>query len=100
MHTHPRYREIALVYRALGNERRLFLLQCLLNHGSMTEEEICSVLQIRPPAVSRHLHVLLRTGFLRSQRNGMTVKFWVREGLDVHRILERKNLFAKWLKGS
>lgn len=100
MHTHPRFRDIALLYRALGNERRIFLLEVLHRSQGMTGDEIRGQLCIRSPAVSRHLHILLRAGLIRSRRNGMTVRFWVREGLDLSSILQKRNLFAKWLKGS
>lgn len=97
MHTHPQFREIAFVYRALSNERRLFLLSILARRSSMTGVEMLRHLGIRPPALSRHVHVLLRSGILQSKRKGTSVEFLLREGVDVLRIFEKKNLFAKRL---
>lgn len=75
MHTHPFLRTIALFYRALSNERRLYILIRLAANGPMTNDELRKELKIHHAAVSRHLHILLRAGLIQSKRKGREVYF-------------------------
>ncbi len=75
MHTHPFLRSIALFYRALSNERRLYILIRLVAVGSMTNDVLRKELKIHHTAVSRHLHILLQAGLVQSKRKGREVYF-------------------------
>lgn len=88
MHTHQKYRHYALVHRALGNERRIAILAIFWGEGTQTCAMLVGRLGISEPAVSRHLHILLKAGFLKSKRKGTGVEFsldrksWVMKYLD------------------
>ncbi|MBI3956923.1 MAG: winged helix-turn-helix transcriptional regulator [Candidatus Kerfeldbacteria bacterium] len=94
MHTHPHLRNQALVYRALGNERRLFILQ-LLKAKPRTGKELIQELGIRAPAVSRHLSVLLQSAIITSLRQKECVLFWLHPKFNLNEALLQHNLFAK-----
>lgn len=47
----------------------------LIRYGPMTASELVQIVHIRKPAMSKHLHCLLKAGFVQSRRNGMTVTF-------------------------
>jgi DNA-binding transcriptional ArsR family regulator len=64
-----------LFHKALGNERRVYILYLLWKFGPHTGVELVEKLVIHPSAVSRHLHVLLKAGLLVGQRKGMEVYF-------------------------
>ncbi len=63
-----------LVLRALGNERRLYILS-LLAVRAYTGIELAAKLGIHKGAVSKHLHILLRAGLIVSRRKGGAVFF-------------------------
>ncbi len=75
MHTHAFLRHIALFYRALSNERRLYILIRLVAVGPMTNDALRKELRIHHAAVSRHLHILLHADLIHSKRKGREVFF-------------------------
>ncbi len=75
MHTHPQFRSFALFHKALGNERRVYMLLLLVKHGVLTGAALVAKLSVHPPAVSRHLHVLLKAGLAEGKRTGKEVEF-------------------------
>jgi len=94
MHTNVEFRTEALVYRALGNERRIWILT-YLSKKHRTLREIQQVLGIRHPAVSRHLHLLLRSNLITSRRIGTQVVFGISPGVNVPAILKPQHLVTK-----
>lgn len=89
MHTHPFFRSLAMWHKALGNERRLFSLQLLLRHQKLTVDEYANLLHIRQPSASRHLHILLRAGVLKSVRRGQKVFFSLKSTMLAKKILRK-----------
>lgn len=75
MHTHQHLQPFALFHKALGNERRVYILFLLWQYGPMTGVQLMERLGIHPAAVSRHLHILLKAGIIRGQRRKMAVYF-------------------------
>jgi len=86
MHTHPKFRRQASLFRALSNERRLFILD-FLRQRTHTENEIVEEVNIHQTAVSRHLQILLKANLIDSQRIGRSVVFRMSDGQRVQQIL-------------
>ncbi len=83
--------ELQRFFAALSDEVRLRIAG-LLAERDATTQEIAALLEMRPPAVSRHLATLAGAGIVRStQRDALT--HW---SLDVATLLEqRKRLLAR-----
>lgn len=75
MHTHGWFHSFAFFHKALGNERRVYILYLLWQFGPQTGLQIVERLSIHPAAVSRHLHILLKAGLIRGVRKGKEVRF-------------------------
>ena len=97
---------IALVIRALANERRLQILEWLKDprshfppqvDGDLDEDGVCTVfiaqkLGVSQPTVSEHLRVLSHAGLIRGKR----IKQWIFYKRDEARIREiKKTIQAK-----
>lgn len=67
MHTNKRYRRQALLFHALGSERRLYILE-LLRRQRYNGVTLAERIGVSYPAISRHLHLLLRAELIDSQR--------------------------------
>ncbi len=74
VHNYPNLRRGLLVARALGNAKRVSTV-FMLEGREMTEAELAHFHGISPPAMSRHLHILLKTGILESERRHGAVFF-------------------------
>lgn len=95
VHTHPHLRLYVLLCRAVGNERRLSILLFLLIHP-YTGSELAQKLGISKAALSKHVHVLLRAGLVRSQRHAGSVLFTLAPNIG-EMLQELVNLFPKRL---
>ncbi len=73
-YTHSVYSLFVLQCRALGNERRVYILT-LLRSRAYTIEELTELLGIRQPSVTRHVLILQRAGFVQGKRRGRHVYF-------------------------
>jgi DNA-binding transcriptional ArsR family regulator len=79
----------AEVFAALGDNKRQHILELLAVGGRATATELAHPLSVTRQAVTKHLLILERAGFVDSRREGRQVQFGVRrEGF------ERS---AKWL---
>jgi DNA-binding transcriptional ArsR family regulator len=74
MYTHPHLRQTALVHRALGNERRLHILE-LLKTEPRTNKELTAKLRIHSTATSKHLRTLRLAKLIEGERKGQSVFF-------------------------
>jgi predicted transcriptional regulator len=74
MYTHPHLKETALLYRALGNERRLRILE-LLHDRAYTNKELADELKIHTSATSKHIRTLLLAKLIEGKRTGQEVLF-------------------------
>jgi ArsR family transcriptional regulator, arsenate/arsenite/antimonite-responsive transcriptional repressor len=66
------------VFRALGVETRLRIVELLKTHGPMGANEIASHLSVTAAAVSQHLKILRYLGLVKSERKGQ----WIPYSLD------------------
>lgn len=66
---------------ALGDETRARLLS-LLERGELTVSELCAVLQLPQPSVSRHLRTLSEAGWVTSRADGRNRHYRMADSLD------------------
>ncbi len=71
-------RKEAELFKVLGVESRIRIIDLLKQRGSMYVNEIAQVLAITPSAVSQHLKILRHAGLVRNQRKG----FWIPYEVD------------------
>ena len=74
MYTHPYLRQAALKHKALGNERRLRIIE-LLKENERTGASLLKDLGVTAPAISKHLRCLLLAGIIDGRRKGGEVYF-------------------------
>jgi DNA-binding transcriptional ArsR family regulator len=67
------------LWAALGDPMRIRLLDLLLEHGEATPSTLAAALPITRQAVSKHLALLERDGFVKAERRGREVRYAVRE---------------------
>ena len=77
--------QLAALCKASGDPRRLQVLR-VLRHDSLGVLELCSIFDMRQPAMSHHLKVLASAGLVTSRREGNTI-FYRRAPLSQHRAL-------------
>ena len=96
---------IVIALRALGNERRLQILEWLKDptahfrpqvDGDLVEDGVCAVLLaeklgISQPTLSEHMRVLSHAGLVRAKR----IKQWTFYSRDERRIKEVKRVIAR-----
>ena len=61
---------VDLVFDALADPSRRFVLETLAARGSATTTELAGELPVTRQAVAKHLRSLVRAGLVRSQRSG------------------------------
>ena len=67
------------LWAALGDPMRIRLLDLLLDLGEATASTLARALPITRQAVSKHLAILERDGFVTAERRGREVHYAVRE---------------------
>lgn len=67
-------RDFTRMFRALGDGTRLAIIRYLLR-GICTTKELAQEMQLSEAAVSRHLTILSKAGFVRKTRNGSYMKY-------------------------
>ena len=96
---------IVIALRALGNERRLQILEWLKDptahfrpqaDGDLVEDGVCAVLLaeklgISQPTLSEHMRVLSHAGLVRAKR----IKQWTFYSRDERRIKEVKRVIGR-----
>lgn len=63
-------KNLADLFRAFGNERRLLIWKYLLEHGAVCVLDLSRVLGISEEATSKHLKKLAGAGMIRQNRRG------------------------------
>ena len=71
-------RKEAELFKVLGVESRIRIIDLLKQRGPMYVNEIAKILSITPSAVSQHLKILRHAGLVRNQRKG----FWIPYEVD------------------
>jgi DNA-binding transcriptional ArsR family regulator len=67
------------LWAAVGDPTRIRLLDLLLDRGEATASTLARALPITRQAVSKHLAILERDGFVTAERRGREVHYAVRE---------------------
>lgn len=100
MYTNPRFRSLGIIYRVLGNERRLTIL-LLLSGQSYNVLELTEMLGISGKATSKHLHRLLSVRLIEGKRHKQEVRFRIAKGWNIGSLLSGRNLSNdRFKKGS
>lgn len=69
----------AEMFKVLGVETRIRIIELLKSKGSLGVKKIAEVLEITPAAVSQHLKVLRQAGLVSNERKG----YWIPYSIDV-----------------
>jgi len=64
-------------FKALGNERRLRIIEVLLKHKKLAVGEISGKIQLSFRSTSRHLKVLESAGFVSWEQVGINVHYFI-----------------------
>ncbi len=67
----------AKLFKILGVETRIRIIELLKQRGSLCVNEMSEVLGITPSAVSQHLRVLKYAGLVRNERKGIWLPYQV-----------------------
>lgn len=67
------YQEVAKLFKALGNERRLKILHGLLDSSELTVLDVAQLLGVTHPAAVKHLQCLERVHCVERNRSGQYV---------------------------
>jgi DNA-binding transcriptional ArsR family regulator len=76
--TLPMCRKEAELFKVLGVESRIRIIDLLKQRGPLYVNEMAQILGITPSAVSQHLKILRHAGLVRSQRK----EFWIPYEVD------------------
>jgi DNA-binding transcriptional ArsR family regulator len=66
---------LATLFKVLANDTRLRLLHALARSGELAVSELAETVGMKPQAVSNQLQRLLDLGIVRSQRNGISIRY-------------------------
>ncbi len=91
-------RELAPVFKALGDETRLAIMAMLLDRGELCVCDFEGALGISQSKSSRHLRYLLNAGLVKNRREGVWMYYRVvgRPAVEVQHVL---SLLGKVLEG-
>ena len=78
-------RDLATVFKALGDETRLEILALLVSHGELCVCDLQQVLGIIQSKTSRHLQYLKHAGLLTDRRAGLWVHYRIAARLGPER---------------
>lgn len=81
----------AQLFKALGVDTRIKIIELLKEKGPLGVNEIAEHLKISPSAVSQHLKILKFTGFVRDKRQG----YWVPYELNPRALEKCHELMTK-----
>jgi DNA-binding transcriptional ArsR family regulator len=71
--------EPAEIFKALGVNTRMQIIQLLKDRGSLGAKRIAEELAITPSAVSQHLKILSHAGLVRKERKGYRIPYSIDE---------------------
>jgi ArsR family transcriptional regulator, lead/cadmium/zinc/bismuth-responsive transcriptional repressor len=66
---------LATLFKVLANDTRLRLLHALARSGDLAVSELAETVGMKPQAVSNQLQRLSDLGIVRSQRNGIRIRY-------------------------
>ena len=71
--------EPADIFKVLGVETRVKIIELLKSRGPLGANAIAEVVGITPAAVSQHLKILRQAGLVRSERHGYWIPYSINE---------------------
>ena len=74
--------EIAVVYKALGDETRLRMINLLSQFGELCVCDLEGALEIPQSKTSRHLRILKQARLVDDRRDGAWVYYYIHNGLN------------------
>ena len=77
-----KYKAYAPVFKALGDETRLSILEMLLEKGEMCACRIQDAFQCTQPTISYHMRVLTETGLVEGRRDVCLICYRVAPGVE------------------
>ncbi len=70
-------KKAALILRAVNHKLRQQILRLIDEHGKMTVTEIYVKLRLEQSVASQHLAILRKAGFVKTDRNGKFIYYFV-----------------------
>ena len=70
-------KKAALILRAVNHKLRQQILRLIDEHGKMTVTEIYIKLRLEQSVASQHLAILRKAGFVKTDRNGKFIYYFV-----------------------
>lgn len=68
-------KKLEVIFKSLGEETRLQILEILFRHGPVCVCEVEDLLGITQSKASRHLRYMANAGILEAERDGVTVNY-------------------------
>ena len=83
-------KKAALILRAVNHKLRQQILKLIDEHGKMTVTEIYVKLRLEQSVASQHLAILRKAGFVKTDRNGKFIHYYVNNGRlqELNRFIE------------
>lgn len=94
MYSHQEFRHQAIVYKALGNERRIAILSILAKRRR-NGYELAALLRVSFRAASKHIQKLRLAGIIDGERRGSEVRYYIRKGWNIEGIMQLRNLSSE-----
>ena len=73
------YRQIERIYKALGNRRRLAIIDYLNKKEKAPVNDIADFLNLSFKSTSKHLQLLKNAGFLENTQTGLSQYYFLKE---------------------
>jgi len=74
-------RELANIFKAMGEFSRLLLLKALMEHGELSVGALVNETELTQANVSKHLKNLSQAGLVSTRRDGTTIHYRIADAL-------------------
>ncbi|WP_248623920.1 ArsR/SmtB family transcription factor [Eremococcus coleocola] len=81
----------ANLFKVLGDQNRLKILEILLQHDELCVYEISRIIDATVATTSHHLITLRKNNFIESKKKGKHVLYWI-EDVQVKQLLEAASI--------
>ena len=86
------YVETAKIFKAIGDEKRLYILDLLLD-GEKCACDILANMKISQPTLSHHMKLLREAGFVKAREDGK----WIHYSISAAGLCKAQNLLQTFL---
>jgi len=83
-------KELALIFKALGDESRLKIVLALMALERLCACQLTQILKLSGATISRHMDILIHSGLVSSHKEGKWVYYHLKTPLLLHSFLEEK----------